>query len=100
MYIGGAGKIYKSTDNGVSGTVVTTNIGRVLCIASCPGTNGDFVWAGQEDSNHNIYSNNGGSTWTAFIGAPKENSCVVTPTRIIAGGAWYDFIWGKNVYII
>ena len=101
LYIGGSYKIYKSTDNGVSGTVVYTSVRNVLCIASCPGTNGDFIWAGNEDNNINCYSNDGGTTWTQCIGIHGTRTCVVTPTRIIAGGGGVvGFFRGKNAYII
>ena len=100
LYIGAYNNIYKSIDNGVTGTVLwnSTSIRRCLCIASCPGTSGDFVWFGNEDTSDNYYSNNGGTNWTQIIGVGKPYTCVVTSTRIISGGN-SGFFWGKNAYI-
>jgi hypothetical protein len=107
LYIGGTNKIYKSTDNGVTATAVlsSTSARNVVSITSCPATNGDFVWFGNDDTNTNYYSNNSGINWTTIAsGASKPFLSWATPTRMISGVATGvatgGFYWGRNAYII
>jgi hypothetical protein len=104
LYIGGANVIYKSTNYGVNVTTVlsSANARNVNSITSCPATNGDFVWFGNEDTSINYYSNNSGSTWTTVaVGAAKPFLSWATATRMLTGategGGLY---WGRNAYII
>ena len=104
LYIGGVDKIYKSTDYGVNSSIIlnSVNARNVLSITSCPATNGDFVWFGNEDTNLNYYSNNSGSTWTTVAsGVSKPCLSWATATRMIAGvGEGVGLYWGRNAYII
>jgi len=106
LYIGGSNVIYKSTDNGVTATVVLSSASarNVASITSCPATNGDFVWFGNDDTNINYYSNNSGINWTTIAsGVPKPFLSWATPTRMITGvGSGVTtggFYWGRNAYI-
>lgn len=104
LYAGANGPMYKSTDNGVTFNIVDSgrNFGGTSCIAGCAGTNGDFVWVGNNNTSTNYYSNDGGTTWTTVnVGQPKPLTCYITPTNIVAGSADNGgFYWGKNAYIV
>lgn len=106
LYIGGYNVIYKSTNYGVNISTITSlvNPRTVTSITSCPATNGDFVWVGNEDTSTNYYSNNSGISWTTVTnGAAKPFLSWATATRMITGvgsataGGLY---WGRNAYII
>jgi hypothetical protein len=106
LYIGGYNVIYKSTNYGVNVTTILSSVDarNVTSITSCPATNGDFVWFGNEDTSINYYSNNSGSTWTTVaVGAAKPFLSWATATRMLTGvgsataGGLY---WGRNAYII
>lgn len=109
LYIAGSGNIYKSTNNGVTASIIMTQaLGDPASITSFPGTNGHFVWFGIDGNSSNYYTNNADSsgtvTWTTVAnGARTPNTSAANSTRMLAGSGYGEALagifWGRNAYI-
>ena len=111
LYIAGPNIIYKSTNNGATGSVVWNNslIGNLLGMGSSPNSNptltNDFLIIANDGGGtyggkfH--YSNNASGTVPTFTQVAidiRTPSIYANTTRIIAGG-YTGLNWGRNSYI-
>lgn len=110
LYIVGNNNIYRSTDHGVTISIITkpSFTGFPSSITGFPGTNGHFLWFATDSGNVNYYTNNADSTgtvtWTTVSnGVSNASTCAANGTRMIAGSGYGTFgsgiYWGRNAYI-